>query len=56
MKQNLKQSQFITNLLDWTISALIGAALAALMIGMIFAASLQHADRIEALAAMEVGE
>ncbi len=57
MKHKFKtRNQFITNLLDWTITALIGAALAVLMIGMIFAASIQHADRLSEMAVMEVSE
>lgn len=35
---------------------LIGLLLGMLIVGMIIGASIQHADRIEALAAVEVGE
>ena len=35
---------------------LIGLLMGVLIVGMVIGASIQHADRIEALAAVEVGE
>ena len=57
MKHKFKtRNQFITNLLDWTITALIGAALAVLMIGMILGAAVQEQNKLSQMAASEVCE
>ena len=54
--KTMKHHQFITTLIEWIMTGLIGAVLAVLMIGLIFAASIQHADRLSEMAVMEVSE
>lgn len=41
---------------EWAVTFMIASVMAVLMTGMFFGAAIQHADRIEALAVMEVGE
>ena len=52
--KTMKHQQFITKLIDWVASALIAVVMAVLVIGLIFAASIQHADRLAEMAVMEV--
>ena len=54
--KTMKHHQFTTTLIEWIVTGLIGAVLAVLMIGLIFAASIQHADRLSEMAVMEVSE
>ena len=57
MKHNtMKHHQCTTTLIEWIVTGLFGAVLAVLMIGLIFAASIQHADRLSEMAVMEVSE
>lgn len=51
----MKQANYNT-IREWIITFLIGMVMAVLMVSMVIGASIQHADRIEALAAVEVGE
>lgn len=54
--KTMKHHQFTTTLIEWIMTGLIGAVLAVLMIGLIFAASIQHAERLSEMAVMEVSE
>ena len=54
--KTMKHHQFTTTLIEWIVTGLFGAVLAVLMIGLIFAASIQHVDRLSEMAVMEVSE
>lgn len=52
--KTMKHNHLITKMLDWVASVLIAVVMAVLVIGLIFAASIQHADRLAEMAVMEV--